>query len=271
MSDYTIAQSLARARQLIEPIDAYAILGQVLSCSREYLISHPEQMLTDAQFCSFELLIMQREDECPLAYVLGHKEFWSMDFKVTPDVLIPRPDTECLVETALQHCPPGARILELATGSGAIACALAHERADVHILATDFSEKALEIAAYNVRNHGLSHIQLLHADWFSGIPADHFDMIIANPPYIAEDDPHLYDELRYEPRSALVSEQSGLADLYHIITEARAYLKKNGILLLEHGYDQGQAVGDFMRASGYRSVCLVQDLSGHERVTYGIV
>lgn len=270
MSDFTIAQCIARGRQLLEPVDVTAILSHVLGCTREYLISHPELMLSHAQYANFESLIIQREEEYPLAYIVGHKEFWSLDFIVTPDVLIPRPDTESLVELALQHCPPLAHVLELATGSGAIACALAHERGDITVLATDVSEPALAIAAQNVQRHGLAHVTLLCSDWFAAIPVQAFDLIVANPPYLSETDHHLLNEIRYEPRGALVAPDNGLGDIHVIAREARRYLKPGGILMLEHGYEQGPAVSAFLRECGYDDVTLVKDLSGHDRVTVGV-
>lgn len=270
MSDITLAQCIARGRQMVEPIDVTAILCHVLACSKEYLISHPEIRLTHAQYAQFESLIIQREEEYPLAYIVGHKEFWSLDFIVTPDVLIPRPDTETLVELALQHCPPNARVLELATGSGAIACALAHERADITVLATDLSSSALGVAAQNVKRHGLQHITLLCSDWFNAIPVQQFDLIVGNPPYLADDDHHLLNEIRYEPRSALVAPDHGLGDIHVIAREARRYLKPGGMLLLEHGYEQGAAVSAYLRECGYEDVRIVKDLSGHDRVTMGV-
>lgn len=271
MSDLTLAQCMARGRQMLEPVDVTAILGHVLGSTKEYLISHPELILTHEQYARFESLIIQREEEYPLAYILGHKEFWSLDFIVTPDVLIPRPDTETLVELALQHCPPSAEVLELATGSGAIACALAHERADITVLATDISSSALGVAAQNVKHHGLAHISLLCSDWFDAIPAQKFDLIVANPPYLADDDHHLLNEIRYEPRSALVAPEHGLGDIQVIAREARRYMKPGGIFMLEHGYEQGAAVSALLHECGYEDVRVIKDLSGHDRVTMGAI
>lgn len=266
---HTLSQWLARARQLIEPIDANVLLCYVLGCRPVYLIMNPDQALTSAQYEVLNDLLQQRGRGYPIAYIVGHKEFWSLDLKITPDVLIPRPATECLVETALKHCPERAQILELATGSGAVACAIAHDRPDVTILASDNSMAALAVAAENIARYTSENVNLVHSHWFDNIPRRSFDMILANPPYVSKTDPHLFDEIRFEPQQALVAEQEGLADLYHIITHAPDYLAPEGILLLEHGYDQGPAVSDTMRGAGYHDVTVVRDLSGHDRVTLG--
>ena len=208
-----------------------------------------------------------------MAYILGHREFWSLTLRVTSDTLIPRPETELLVETALEAMVsiPSPRVLDLGTGSGAIALAIGSERADATVVATDQSARALDVAESNRTRVGLENVSWLCSNWFDSV-ASRFHIIISNPPYLAPDDPHLQQgDLRYEPSIALVADNSGLADVALIVAGARQHLLANGWLGVEHGYQQAEAVRRLMHANGFRSVNTKQDLAGQDRMTYGVL
>ncbi|CAG0911586.1 unnamed protein product, partial [Cyprideis torosa] len=215
----------------------------------------------------------QRLSGQPIAHLLGYREFWNLTLKVTADTLIPRPDTELLVETALELLAeqPEAQILELGTGSGAIAIALARELPSAQIIASDISPAALQVATINARSYHADNISFLHSDWFSALPAGQcFDLILSNPPYIPTDDPHLQSgDVRFEPLSALVSGADGLNDIRHLIRHARNFLKPGAALLFEHGYDQGQQTVHLMQTAGYQHVRCLKDPAGHDRITLG--
>ena len=205
----------------------------------------------------------------PMAYILGQQEFWSMNFKVTEHTLIPRADTEILVETVLGHLPSQKQdIVELGTGTGAIACALASERPAWHILATDFSEEALKVAEYNIQNLGLHNIQSLQSNWFDNIPPKKFDAIISNPPYVESNSIHLSEGTHFEPQSALISGKDGLDDIRIIIAQAKTFLKPKGILFLEHGFEQAEAVAKIFGQHGYDNVQNIKDYAGCPRVSF---
>lgn len=254
-------------------LDAELLLCKVLDKNRSYLFAWPEKELSTQQQTSFQSLLEQRIQGHPVAYLLGYREFWGMELEVTTATLIPRPDTELIVQLALeciaQQTAP--KILDLGTGSGAIALALAKERPDADILALDKSEAALEVAQRNQAKLGFTNLKLLNSDWFNALAENNsFNLIVSNPPYIAEADPHLSQgDVRFEPRSALSSGVQGLDDLSYLIQTAPNYLAPNGWLLLEHGYDQGLAVTTLLKTTGYTEVACYQDLAGNDRVSLG--
>jgi release factor glutamine methyltransferase len=269
MNKTTIQEALNSAIQRIDRLDAQLLLSHILKKPKSHLITWPEQIISEPDLLTFNQLIAKRATGYPLAYLVGHKSFWDMDLIVTPDVLIPRPDTEILVETALSKIRSGDHVLELATGSGAIACALAREHVDIEITATDISSKTLAIAHLNASKYDLNNIRLIESHWFSGLDPDLYDLIIANPPYLGENDPHLSNEIRFEPRSALVSGPVGDEDYILIISQARNYLKSGGWLLLEHGCEQGDKVRALLQEQGFSDIFTVKDLAGLERVSGG--
>lgn len=254
-------------------LDAELLLGKILGKKRSYLFAWPEQELTLDQQLAFQSLITQRLQGTPVAYLLGHREFWGLELEVSTATLIPRPDTELIVQLALErlanHSAP--TLLDLGTGTGAIALALATERPEAKIIATDKSVEALAVAQRNQQKLQLKNVSFLVSDWFNALAhIDRFDMIISNPPYIAETDPHLRQgDLRFEPRSALSSGVDGLRDLSHLIQTAPSYLKATGWLLLEHGYDQRSAITQLLKTTGYTEVACYQDLAGNDRVSLG--
>ena len=205
----------------------------------------------------------------PLAYVTGSQPFWTLDLKVTPDTLVPRPDTEVLVETVLRlDLPEDARIVDLGTGTGAIALSLASERPDWSITATDIYAPTLEVAQFNAEKHDLGHVRFVCGSWFKPLGREFFDVIVSNPPYIDADDIHMQD-LATEPERALVADKHGLADLEQIIQQGKKHLTVNGWVVLEHGYDQGEAVRHIFTQAGYKQVRTVKDYGGNDRVTLG--
>lgn len=253
-------------------LDAEILLCQVLNKNRSYLRAWPEKNLTHEQYEQFEKLLQQRAQGTPIAHLTGVKEFWSRDFRITPDVLIPRPDTELLIELALELIPANqaCKLLDLGTGSGIIAVTLAAERPNCLVVACDQSEKALVIAQENARSHQIKNVQFFLSDWFDQIPDDKFDLIISNPPYIAADDPHLQQgDVRFDPDSALIADQQGLKDIIRIADQARQHLTNKGHLLIEHGYDQQQQVQEIFQHFAYRNIQTYTDLAGHPRASYG--
>lgn len=252
-------------------LDAEVLLISALDCNRSHLRAWPEKKLTPEQAHNYETLVERRREGWPVAYLTGEREFWSRSFKVAPGVLIPRPDTECLIELALAATPADqpADLLDLGTGSGIIAITLAMERPLARVVAVDASPDALAIARSNTESIGTANLSLLRGDWLAPLtPGDRFDLIVSNPPYIAEDDAHLLQgDLRHEPRMALSSGPDGLAALRLIIRDARNFLKPGGALLLEHGYEQADAVAELMNSSGYQQITHHRDLQGHRRAT----
>lgn len=244
---------------------------KVLEKPRSYLFAHPEADIPAEQGARYEALIERRRRGEPVAYLTGRRAFWTLDLKVTPDTLIPRPDTELLVELALAlpEVPAHARVADLGTGSGAIALAVASERLHWHIDAVDTSAAALTVAQENAATYQINNISFVLGNWCYGL-TDRYDLILSNPPYIAEQDPHLDEgDLRYEPRTALMAMEQGLSDIRTIAAQSSQRLKSGGWLLLEHGFEQGEAVREILRCDGYQEVATRQDLSGHERVTMG--
>jgi len=267
----TVRQALAQSGLI--PVDAKALLAHVLSCNRAWLAAHETDMLTNAQAQEFAMLCRRRRDGEPVAYLVGSREFWGLALSVTPDVLIPRPETETLVEFALAKLPGNraVRVLDLGTGSGAIALALAHDRPNAAVTATDRSEAALSVARTNARRLGLSNVTFVAADWYAGIPAGLWDLIASNPPYIDAIDPHLREgDLRFEPVAALSPGVDGHAALRTIITGARERLSPGGWLVVEHGHDQSDAVRALFHDAGLADVTALRDLAGIPRVVAGV-
>lgn len=254
-------------------IEAEILLGHILDKPRHYPYVWPEHPVATAQHRGFERLCQRRAAGEPLAYILNRREFWSLELEVTPATLIPRPETECLVEAALARIPRAAswHIADLGTGSGAIALAIATERPACHVLATDNSPSALAVARRNAVRLGLSNVRFREGNWCSALGSRGYQMILSNPPYVAESDPHLArGDLRFEPRSALVGGPDGLSDIRFLTQQACSYLAPNGRLLLEHGYDQGSRVHQLLQALGYRNVIAHRDYAGWPRFVEGV-
>lgn len=254
-------------------IEVQSLLQYVLQVPRAYLLAHPEQILDTKQQTAYEALLLRRLRGEPVAYLLGEREFFGLTFKVTPATLIPRSDTELLVELALQRLPQGkaCRVLDLGTGSGAIALSIAHSRPDVVVTAVDASEKALGVARENAQRLGVANISFLRSDWFSALDGQHFDLIVSNPPYIAANDVHLTQgDVRFEPLSALASGADGLDDIRSIVSRAEGYLEHGAWLLLEHGYDQAVRVRDIFQQNKFESIFSAKDIAGIDRVSGGV-
>jgi release factor glutamine methyltransferase len=251
-------------------LEAQILLKHSLNVNRAWLISHENDVLEQGATTGFQALLNRRIEGEPVAYILGKREFYGLEFKATSATLIPRPDTETLVEAALEQIPLNkpCRVLDLGTGTGAIAIAIAKHRPLAQVTAVDASAAALAIAQENARNLGASNVQCVLSHWFNELSGQTFDVIVSNPPYIAEADPHLNQgDLRFEPGSALVAGTDGLDCIRQIIEQAPQHLEPQGWLMLEHGYDQAQKVADLMKAAGYSAISSVADLSGVFRVT----
>jgi release factor glutamine methyltransferase len=253
-------------------LDAEVLLGFVLGKPRTYLRAWCDNTLADQQIAAFNALIQQREQGIPIAYLTGTREFWSRDFTITSDVLIPRPDTELLIELSLELIPKNqtVKLIDLGTGSGIIAVTLAAERPNAQVIAVDASKAALKVSKHNAQQHQLTNIEFYQSDWFTNVPDGQFDVVISNPPYIDSDDEHLQQgDVRFEPQSALIADNQGLSDIEIIADKARRYLKPAGHLLIEHGYNQAPQVQAIFNALAYDKVQSYRDLSGQPRVTYG--
>ncbi len=270
----TIESALNEASQRLSQFDearfeAQLLLSHVLQVSRTYLYAHANQLLSVFQQKKFLMLIERRCEGVPIAYLLGHRAFWSMDLEVNPSTLIPRPETECLIEIALKILPKEPiSILDLGVGSGAIAIALALERPGWKLTGTDISCEALAIAEKNMRKYGIKNLELKQSNWCLSLPVQQFDAIVSNPPYIAEGDAHL-QALKYEPLAALVAGPDGLSAIRTIIHQAKRYLKDNGWLLLEHGYNQAKKVQNLLKVNSYKEIATFADLNQVMRVTIG--
>ena len=255
-------------------LDAELLLAFALDCERTTLLTHGEQRLDKDLQRRFEDLIVQRRRGVPVAHLLGRREFWSLMLRVTPDTLIPRPETELLIELALDRTAPNAvqPIADLGTGSGNIALALALERPCCVITATDCSAAALAVARDNARQLAATNIDFFHGDWFAPLGNKRYALIVSNPPYIAVDDPHLCaGDVRHEPELALAAGPDGLEALRHLIQHAPEHLLPGGWLLLEHGHAQGAAMRELFKKQGYDRIETRRDLAGHERVTLGCI
>ncbi|MGY1410002.1 MULTISPECIES: peptide chain release factor N(5)-glutamine methyltransferase [unclassified Luteimonas] len=268
----TVRSLLDSARGRIAPDEAGLLLAHVLGQSRGWLFAHDSDAIEAGAEARFEVLLARREGGEPVAYLCGQRGFWTLDLAVTPDTLIPRPETELLVELALARLPRDRElhIADLGTGSGAIALALASERPRARVLATDASPGALGVARANAGRLGLGNLEFRRGDWFDALPGLRFDLIASNPPYIAADDPHLVQgDLRYEPPGALASGADGLDAIRTIVAGAAAHLLPGGWLLLEHGWTQGAAVRELLEAAGLSEVSTHRDLEERDRVSLG--
>lgn len=252
-------------------LDAELLLAAALDKPRSYLRTWPEREPSAEQQAVFATMLERRRAGEPVAYILGHQGFWSLDLEVAPHTLIPRPDTELLVETALQLAPATPlRVLDLGTGTGAIALALASERGGWKVTGVDRIAEAVELAERNRQRLKLSNAEFRRSSWFDALAGERFDLIVSNPPYIAADDRHLGEgDVRFEPMSALVAGADGLDDIRQIIREAPQHLQAGGWLLLEHGYDQAEAVRALLGATGFSAVESSRDLGGHQRISLG--
>ncbi|WAB97373.1 MULTISPECIES: peptide chain release factor N(5)-glutamine methyltransferase [Pseudomonas] len=271
----TIIASLLRTAQLPDSptarLDAELLLAAAIGKSRSYLHTWPERIVSSEDAQTYAGYLERRRGGEPVAYILGQQGFWKLDLEVAPHTLIPRPDTELLVETALELQPATpAKVLDLGTGTGAIALALASERPAWQVTALDRVEEAVALAERNRQRLGLGNVKVLASHWFSALSGERFDLILSNPPYIAAQDPHLAaGDVRFEPSSALVAGADGLDDLRLIVGQAPAHLLPGGWLLLEHGYDQAQAVRALLAGQGFIEVASRKDLGGHERISLG--
>lgn len=286
-SETTIAQVLKQGSRALHnsdsaKLDCELLLLKVLNDSeqtqrsRSWLLTWPEKKLTRTQIKQFSHYLQLRSEGMPIAYITGEQGFWTLTLKVTPATLIPRPETELLVASALQKIPDHnqQKVLDLGTGSGAIALAIAAERNKVQVVASDISLQALEVAQYNVQKNAMllatTRISFYQSHWFDNIPGQRFDVIISNPPYIAENDPLLEENVKkYEPLNALHSGLEGLADIHEIIQSCHDYLKPCGWILFEHGYTQASAVQDLLQQYGFSDISTLNDLNDLPRVTMG--
>ncbi|WP_329889730.1 peptide chain release factor N(5)-glutamine methyltransferase [Stenotrophomonas sepilia] len=274
----TLRQVVADASARLGGVDARheaeLLLLHVLERPRSWLFAHATDPLAANDQAAFEALLARRVAGEPVAYLTGRRGFWTLDLEVDPATLIPRPETELLVELALERLPPdqALQLADLGTGSGAIALALASERPRAQVLATDASPGALAVAARNAARHELDNVRFAEGghDWYAPLQGVRFDLIASNPPYIASNDPHLEQgDLRFEPSTALASGMDGLDDIRRIVDGGQAHLRPGGWLLIEHGWDQGAAIRALFEATGFAEVQTVQDLEQRDRITLG--
>ncbi len=283
MTALTIAQALSNAKQMLRTggsdsidLDAELLLAHAIDRNRTYLYTWPEALLTEEQTQQFFENITKRQAGTPVAHILQTREFWGLSFKVTEATLIPRPDTEILVETALEtlaeanlETDQAWSILDLGTGSGAIACALASSCPSCHVTAVDFSSQALAVAKENAQRLDLD-IRFCSGNWFEPLAGERFDLIVSNPPYVCEDDPHLTQgDVRFEPLTALTSGETGLDDIAQILQQANKHLVPGGWLMFEHGYDQAGAVQTLFHQYGFESIETRRDYGDQPRITIG--
>lgn len=280
MNNITVAQCLQLAPELESisdsaRLDIEIILCHILQKNRTWLFTWPDKILTPDQQKLFAEFFQRRKSGEPVAHIVGEREFWSLPLAVNNSTLIPRPDTELLVETTLElfaqdKLDQVRKCLDLGTGTGAIVLALASEKPHWQLLGVDKSADAVALAAQNRKQLNFNHVNIQQSDWFAQIEANEFDVIVSNPPYIDPQDPHLdQGDVRFEPRSALIAENHGLADIELIIRASWNYLRSDGWLLLEHGYDQGDAVRELLRAHGFIAIETRRDLGDNERVSLG--
>ncbi|PIQ38674.1 MAG: protein-(glutamine-N5) methyltransferase, release factor-specific [Lysobacterales bacterium CG17_big_fil_post_rev_8_21_14_2_50_64_11] len=266
--DIALLQAAARLPGPQPRFEAELLLGHALGRDRAWLFAHGNESLAVAQQTAFTALLERRIGGEPVAYLIGARGFWTLDLAVQPGVLIPRPETELLVELALPRLARDGRLADLGTGSGAIALAIASERPAAHVTAVDISTDALAVAQRNATATGIGNVVFRHGDWLTPLAGERFTVIVSNPPYLAADDPHLQQgDLRFEPALALASGDDGLDAIRRIIADAPSHLTPGGYLLLEHGWTQGEAVRALLAAHGFVEVCTALDLEQRERVT----
>jgi len=274
----TVTELLQKAEQSINSSESARLDAEVLFCdvmkfNRSRIYSYPDQVVPDDKLALFQSLIEQRQQGLPIAHLTGKKEFWSLELAINEDTLIPRPETELLVEIALQMIPEDAtcNILDLGTGSGAIAIAIASEKPDCKVVATDINTNTLVMAMKNAETHRLENIKFYVSNWYQNIPSQEFDLIVSNPPYIRQDDEHLSQgDVRFEPEIALVAGTDGMQAINIILENAKQYLASNAYLLIEHGYDQKSLVHEAFLKYDFKHIKTFQDLSGQDRMTMGI-
>ncbi|UJP07407.1 MAG: peptide chain release factor N(5)-glutamine methyltransferase [Nitrosomonas sp.] len=272
MQPITISKALATACRDIDRIDARLLLQHVLDADHAFLLTHSDRILTAQQWDEFSHLIQRRMEGVPVAYLTGERDFYDLTLKVNAAVLIPRPETELLVELALQLIPPGQpwRILDLGTGSGAIALTIAKHRPRAQVTAVDLSPAAIAVCQSNAQNLHIQNLQFVIGSWFDELSGERFDLIVSNPPYVADNDPHLQQgDLRFEPAMALSAGDHGLSCISHIIDKAPDHLVNSGWLLLEHGYDQVSACRQLLQEKDFSNICSHPDLAGIMRVSGG--
>lgn len=269
-SSITVSRALAASG--LVPSEAKLLLAHVLGRDRAWLAAHTDEAIAIDRAKAFDALARRRRDGEPVAYLIGRREFYGLDLEVTPDVLIPRPETELLVDLSLARLPDDReiRVLDLGTGSGAVALAIAAARRKAQVVGTDLSSPALALAARNAARLGIANVSLVESDWFEALADERFDLIAGNPPYVAAGDPHLAEgDLRHEPQQALTSGSDGLNAIRVIVAAAPAHLAHGAWLLLEHGHDQAEAVATLFRSAGFADVGAARDLAGIWRVSYG--
>ena len=252
--------------------ESQLLLQHILGVNRAWLITHENDELQADEQSMFTDLVLRRCKGEPIAYILGKREFYGLNLTVSPATLIPRPDTEILVETALKKIPAdkNLQVLDLGTGTGAIALAIAHQRPGTQVTAVDASQPALDIAISNSHQHNIKNVHFVLSNWFSALNQDKFDIILSNPPYIEQNDAHLSQgDLRFEPVGALASGIDGLDDIRQIVADSLLHLKPQGWLMLEHGYNQAVAVADLLAEQGFVDIDTIQDFGGNDRVTIG--
>lgn len=272
MSGSPLSIAAALAQSGLVPVDGRALLAHVLGVDRGWLLAHDRGALSREAATQFFALAKRRREGEPIAYLIGRREFWGLDLGVTRAVLIPRPETETLVEAALVRIPRDqhARVLDLGTGSGAIALAIAKERPCVRVVATDISPEALDVARANATKLRIDNVAFIESDWYASVPANAIDIIVSNPPYVAPDDPHMSEgDLRFEPRVALSPGGDALAAIKAVIFGAFSRLKPGGALLVEHGYDQSDIASELFARAGFEAIARLRDLAGIHRVVAG--
>jgi len=274
---HTIQSLLTESSQQLQAssdsaeIDVDILLCHILKKDRSHLRAWPEKQLTTEQLTQFQQLFQKRLQGTPIAYLTGTREFWSRDFITTPAVLIPRHETETLIELCLGLIQDTSKstLLDLGTGSGIIAITLAAEKRNIQVTAVDKSDDALSVAKQNAILNQTPHISFIQSDWFTKVPKQQFDFIVSNPPYINPSDPHLQQgDVRFEPNHALIAQQHGLQDIIYIAQQSKAYLKQTAYLILEHGYDQKDAVHSILSENNYYNIRCLNDLSGQARLSY---
>lgn len=280
-SHKTIAFVITQAAQLLSDVsdtaklDAELLLCHVLQQNKTYLITWSDRQLTEQEHCQFNILVAERQKGRPVAHLIGHRAFWTLDLEVNDSTLIPRPDTEVLIETVLaelgeHNINQSLSGLDLGTGTGAIALALSYELPNSHWLGVDFNQQAVELSKRNKERNNIDNCDFVQSDWFTNVPPQKFDLIVSNPPYIDPDDIHLNQgDVRFEPLSALIAKDKGLSDIKHIVNAATEYLKPNGLLVIEHGYDQGKAVQAIFIQNKFTKVKTIKDLGQNDRITIG--